>query len=88
MGSKGTKFDVVYDAMAKLEQGEVTLLPSQLPEFAAFSDGQVRNFLAGLYILFENGTCNFNADTSLNDLFPEIKTWTVRKFLETAWKNG
>ncbi|KAJ6107190.1 hypothetical protein N7523_008513 [Penicillium sp. IBT 18751x] len=82
----GTKFQVTYDSIDKLEKGEMTELPShtmiysRMPKAAA----QHRFSRFGLYSIY--GFFNVpDGKKTLNDVFPQIVTTTVADIMG-AWK--
>ncbi|KAK7219672.1 hypothetical protein V2G26_007675 [Clonostachys chloroleuca] len=82
----GCKFDVAYDPIQKLEQGEMTELPIHQASYKRFPKPalQRRFSLFGLYHV--HGICYMPHEKSLNKIFPYIKTHTVADLM-APWKN-
>lgn len=81
----GTKFNVTYDPVEKLNKGEVTELPSH----TAIYSMAPKEVLQGIFSLFGkwiiNGDFDVPEDLSLNAKFPEIKTTKLSEIVG-AWK--
>lgn len=82
----GSKFNVVYDSVADIEAGRVSILPSygemfQLPE----TDIQALLSTAGMW--FVKKELDLNPPHALNNNFPEIEPMKVNDFLDSAWKS-
>ncbi|KAI1109454.1 NAD(P)-binding protein [Nemania sp. NC0429] len=84
--ARGTKFNVTYDDLEKLEAGQVTELPAQV-NAGLFSAGDTyRKFLAFAYLLTANGGFDFDEGRHASEVFPKIKPKTVKSLLDEAWK--
>lgn len=81
----GSKFNVTYDDVEKLERGEVTELPSHAMAYEFFPKPLLQQYFSkfGLYIMA--GLFDMPTDKSLNSIFPEVKTTTVKEVLD-IWK--
>ncbi|KAL6887106.1 hypothetical protein GGI43DRAFT_267301 [Trichoderma evansii] len=81
----GSKFNVTYDDVEKLEKGEVTELPSHAMAYEFFPKPLLQQYFSkfGLYIMA--GLFDMPTDKSLNAIFPEVKTTTVKEVLG-LWK--
>ncbi|GFP60409.1 oxidoreductase BOA1 [Trichoderma asperellum] len=81
----GSKFNVVYEDLEKLEKGEVTELPSHATAYAFFPKPLLQTYFSkfGLYLIA--GLFDMPTDKSLNKIFPEVKTTTVKEVLD-LWK--
>ncbi|KAL6809366.1 hypothetical protein GGI42DRAFT_340498 [Trichoderma sp. SZMC 28013] len=81
----GSKFNVTYDSVEKLEKGEVTELPSNAAEYEHLPKHILQAYFSrfGQYIVA--GLFDTPAEKSLNNVFPEVKTTTVEEALG-LWK--
>ncbi|KAK1509223.1 uncharacterized protein CCOS01_15739 [Colletotrichum costaricense] len=86
--AKGTKFNVAYDSVEKLKTGQTTELPSQVPAYQFFPKEAYQGMASVFGLWFENGSFDIPpaGKRTLNQIFPDIKAWTVKEILETAWK--
>jgi hypothetical protein len=76
--AKGVKFDVAYDPIEKLEQGQITELPGHKKTYAMFGGEEIaKPMVQGIYARFElwmeEGLFVYKEGPSLNKIFPEIK---------------
>ncbi|KAH7268884.1 hypothetical protein B0J15DRAFT_579344 [Fusarium solani] len=81
----GSKFEVFYDPIDKLERGELTELPSQIPCYATFPKPRFQWFMA----IFSRWTADEEIcfiPGELNAKFPDIQPMTVKAMLETYWR--
>ncbi|KAF5227773.1 hypothetical protein FANTH_14679 [Fusarium anthophilum] len=83
---KGTTFAVVHDSLEKLDQGEVTELPGHRDLYQILPKEICKSLLSTFGFWFADGSFNLQPEVSLNDIFPEIKTLTVREMIEEAWR--
>ncbi|KAM0330565.1 hypothetical protein ACHAQA_003512 [Verticillium albo-atrum] len=83
---KGTKFKVTYDSLELLRSGKITELPSHPPMYEHMPKEQIQSIFSVFGLWFHEGLYNLQPEKTLNQVFPEIKAWTVREFLELAWK--
>jgi hypothetical protein len=87
----GTKFNVVYDSREKLERGETTELPGQVPLYPFFPKPVQQAMGAGFGCWFDDGVFDMkppNGARFLNDTFPHIEPLTIKELLEKAWKRS
>ncbi|KAI1395075.1 NAD(P)-binding protein [Hypoxylon fuscum] len=84
--AKGTKFKVSYDSVEDLKAGRWTDLPGQVEAYKAFPKDQFQGFIIPYSLWLEAGAFDLKPEKTLNDVFPEIKTFTVKQLLEKAWK--
>ncbi|KAH7067628.1 hypothetical protein BKA63DRAFT_522522 [Paraphoma chrysanthemicola] len=82
---KGVKFKVSHDSLDMLQEGCTTELPSQRRLYPKFPKEMLQRTCATFGILFEKGFFDFNRRGTLNEIFPEIKTKSVKAFLEETW---
>ncbi|RGP77128.1 nmra-like family [Fusarium longipes] len=78
--ARGTKFEVSYDPLEKLQKGEVTSLPSNndVPDYPKTVLDGLMSFW-GLYVM--EGRYDIPADKALNKIFPDIKPLKVKDVL-------
>jgi len=86
--AKGVKFDVTYDSIEKLQQGEITELPGHETIYKAFGDAATakpmfQKMLSQLAVWMAEGLIKSKRPL-LNEMFPEIEPLTVEKALSTA----
>ncbi|KAJ4256889.1 hypothetical protein NW762_008985 [Fusarium torreyae] len=83
---KGTNFDVSYDSIDKLKQGQITELPGHVPTYPFFPKEALQSILAGVSLMMAEGSLDYETPKTLNERFPSIKTMKVREMLEQAWR--
>ncbi|KAJ4102383.1 hypothetical protein NW760_010218 [Fusarium oxysporum] len=83
--SRGSKFTVSYDALEKLQKGEVTELPSHRESYGFFPKPALRGFLSLLGRYVVEGRFDIPADKALNAKFTEIQTLKVKEAIE-LWR--
>lgn len=87
---KGVKFDVAYDSIEKLKQGQVTELPGHARAYETFGGKDhafpvVQGLLSQYGLWMEEGVFTYQGGAKLNSLFPEIEplsldeAWTVAR---------
>lgn len=81
----GSKFNVTFDDVEKLEKGEVTELPSHTTVYGFFPKSLLQDYFSKFSLYIIAGLFDIPADKSLNKLFPEVKTTTVKDVLD-LWK--
>ncbi|CCF36710.1 hypothetical protein CH063_08218 [Colletotrichum higginsianum] len=88
--AKGTKFKVTYDSVDKLKTGQVTELPSHVPVYPFFPKEALQGMASLFGQWFEDGVFDLPpaGTKTLNEVFPEIKAWTVKDILNAAWKKA
>ncbi|KAL7911437.1 NAD(P)-binding protein [Trichoderma velutinum] len=84
--AKGTKFKVSHDSVEDLKAGRWTDLPGQVEAYKFFPKDQFQGFVIPYSLLIEAGAFDLKPEKTLNDVFPAIKTHTVRELLEKAYK--
>jgi hypothetical protein len=82
----GTRFKVTHDSIEDLKAGRWTDLPSQVESYKFFPRDQFQGFIIHYSLLLEAGAFDLKPKKTLNDMFPKIKTSTVKELLEKAWK--
>ncbi|KAF9781446.1 hypothetical protein IL306_013442 [Fusarium sp. DS 682] len=83
----GDKFTVTYDSVEKLERGELSELPGHEAMFARVPAPKavMKKVMSAYGLWAESGGFNLDESNALNNVFPDIKTISVRDFLEDAW---
>ncbi|KAM0470208.1 hypothetical protein ACHAPX_010094 [Trichoderma viride] len=81
----GSKFDVTYEDIEKLEKGEVTELPTHAEAYEHFPKPLMQAYFSKFSLYLIAGLFDMPADKSLNKIFPEVKTTTVKEVLD-LWK--
>ncbi|QYT01023.1 NmrA domain-containing protein [Trichoderma simmonsii] len=81
----GSKFDVTYDSLEKLEKGEASELPANAAEYKHLPKHILQMYFSkfGQYIIA--GLFDTPDEKSLNKVFPEVKTTTVEEVVG-LWK--
>lgn len=81
----GCKFDVVYDSVERLRNGEITDLPAHVSAYSFVPKSVLYGIQSkfGLYVAY--GLFDLPEEGSLNEQFPEIETATVREIIG-HWK--
>ncbi|KAF7556239.1 hypothetical protein G7046_g6352 [Stylonectria norvegica] len=83
--ARGTKFDVTFNSVEKLQRGEVTELPAQVASYA-FVPKQVLQHNFAKYNLYTiEGLLDFPGEGTLNAQFPEFKTTSAKEMLK-VWQ--
>ncbi|KAK4065675.1 hypothetical protein Trihar35433_7795 [Trichoderma harzianum] len=81
-------FKVQYDTMQKLQQGEITELPSHVRLYSQTAKELLQQRFAGFGIGMETGAFDFNVPANgvlLNDLFPDIHVKSVEDIITEGW---
>jgi len=81
----GSKFNITYDSVEKLQRGEITELPSHRYLYEYIPKPLLGGLLSKFGLWTVNGMMHVPKEGSLNERFPEIETTTVREVLG-AWK--
>lgn len=84
----GKPIEVSYDSIDTLKSGKITELPSHQHAYPFFPKEALQGVLSTFGRWIEEGLFNFQPKKTLNDLFPEVKTMTVKDILEIHWNNG
>lgn len=84
--ARGTKFEVHYDPLEKLESMQVTEMPGHTYMYGFLPKDLVQAMSAQFGLLFVKGYMNFESQRSLNDVFPDIKTRKAKELVTEAWK--
>ncbi|KAK4061637.1 uncharacterized protein Triagg1_10179 [Trichoderma aggressivum f. europaeum] len=82
------RFKVQYDTMQKLQQGEITELPSHTRLYSQTAKELLQRRFAGFGIGMETGAFDFNIPANgvlLNDLFPNIQVKSVEDIIIEGW---
>lgn len=81
----GSKFNVTYDSVEKLQRGEVTELPSHPCAYDFIPKPLLTALLAKFGLWAVNGIIYVPKEGSLNEKFPDIKTTKIKEIVG-AWK--
>lgn len=76
----GSKFKVTYDPIEKLEKGEITELPCQIPCYTFIPKSRYQRFLS----IFSQWTTIeeiSHIPAEMNNVFPDIKPLTIQEML-------
>lgn len=84
--ARGTKFATTYDSLEKLKRHQVTELPGHIAVYPFFPKQMLQAMCAVFGILFDQGFLDLRPTKTLNDLFPEVQTRSVRDLVNEAWK--
>ncbi|UKZ76905.1 hypothetical protein TrVFT333_004620 [Trichoderma virens FT-333] len=81
-------FKVQYDTMQKLQQGQITELPSHVRLYSQTAKESLQQRFAGFGIGMEAEAFDFSVPAngvSLNDLFPDIPVKSVEDIITEGW---
>ncbi|KAL1622036.1 hypothetical protein SLS56_008920 [Neofusicoccum ribis] len=81
----GAKFDVSYDSVEKLQSFQITELPCHVPVYAHYPKVDLQKLFAIFGIWNVKGILEVQAEGSLNEKFPEIKTKSMKEILQ-SWR--
>ncbi|RTE78491.1 hypothetical protein BHE90_007027 [Fusarium euwallaceae] len=84
--ARGEKFVVHYDDSAKLNTFQVTELPSHLDAYKIFPKPQLQMMFTVFGQWITRGLFDIPYAGSLNEMFPHIKTRSVKQLIDEAWK--
>ncbi|KAK7418910.1 hypothetical protein QQX98_003613 [Neonectria punicea] len=82
---KGTKFQVTYDSVEKLETGVMTELPSHPQFYPLYPKEHLQFFMSAFGVNCERGQANFTPSHTLNEKFPELHALTAKEVLVLGW---
>ncbi|KAL6402763.1 hypothetical protein AUP68_14099 [Ilyonectria robusta] len=82
----GSKFDVAYDSVEKLQRGEMTELPAHVESYSVLPKKILQASFATYSLYAIDGFFDFPKENTLNAKFPEIKTTTIEDMLN-LWKS-
>ncbi|KAH6967592.1 hypothetical protein BKA56DRAFT_622467 [Ilyonectria sp. MPI-CAGE-AT-0026] len=82
----GSKFDVAYDSVEKLQRGEITELPAHVESYSVIPKKILQEVFATYCLYAIDGLHDFPKENTLNAKFPEIKTTTIEDMLN-LWKS-
>ncbi|KOC08145.1 nmrA-like family protein [Aspergillus flavus AF70] len=83
---RGKKFQVVYDSVDKIKEGDVTIPP--MPSDTGYSVEELKETTALVSRLTISGVFDLPRENRLNARFPDIETTKLKAFLEKAWGNS
>lgn len=82
----GTKFDVAYDDVEKLQRMEITELPGHRAMYSYVSREEVQA-MAIMELWMTMGVANIPGEDSLNEMFPSLKPMTMKTLMDQCWKD-
>ncbi|KAH7176735.1 hypothetical protein EDB81DRAFT_898175 [Dactylonectria macrodidyma] len=85
---RGVKFEVAYDSIEKLRNGEITELPGQVAIYPFYPKEALQKVLAGIECFMAEGAFDYKTPTTLNEKFPEIRPLKVKDMLQKAWSKA
>ncbi|KAH7127739.1 hypothetical protein B0J13DRAFT_645737 [Dactylonectria estremocensis] len=85
---RGVKFDVAYDDIEKLRNGEITELPGQVAIYPFYPKEALQKVLAGIECFMAEGAFNYETPTTLNEKFPNFQPIKVKDMLQKAWSKA
>ena len=77
----GSKFNIAYDSLEKLQSGEITELPSHVSAYSFVPKSVLHGIQSKFGLYVAHGMFDVPEEGSLNQLFPEIKTTTVEEII-------
>ena len=80
----GKKFQVTYDSVEKVNEGDVTMLP--IPKGAPFSEDEMKEYNALFGQLTLRGVFHVPTENRLNSKFPDLVPLNFQQFLDEAWR--
>ena len=80
----GKKFQVTYDSVEKVNEGDVTMLP--IPKGAPFSEDEMKEYNALFGQLTLRGAFHVPTENRLNSKFPDLVPLNFQQFLDEAWR--
>lgn len=83
---KGAKFEKYYDSEESLLQGKATVFLKDGETVPEMVQTDLQKTVSSVGLLVAQGAANLDPQLSLNKIFPEIKTLSVRKAIE-IWKS-
>ncbi|OAA75955.1 nmrA-like family protein [Akanthomyces lecanii RCEF 1005] len=84
--ARGTKFDVAYDDVEKLQRMEITELPGHRAMYSYVSREEVQA-MAIMELWMTMGVANIPGEDSLNEMFPSLKPMTMKTLMDQCWKD-
>jgi hypothetical protein len=76
---------VSHDSLDDLRAGKNTELPSNIPRYSFFPKHLLEHLVQVFGLAMEEGLFNFKGQ-SLNEMLPEIKPISAKKFLQEYWR--
>jgi nucleoside-diphosphate-sugar epimerase len=80
----GTKWEITYDPIEKLEQGQATLFKQPNGSYLLPEDA-IRGMVAEYGVMAVKGIMDITGDGLRNDVFPEVHPITVEALMQKAW---
>jgi len=79
--AKGTRFDVTYDSVEKLESGQITELPCHNAAYGYFPKKDLQEMFASFGLMFERGVFEVDPAYALNKKFPDVHARSVDELI-------
>ncbi|KAE8155068.1 hypothetical protein BDV25DRAFT_126216 [Aspergillus avenaceus] len=86
--ARGSKFQVFYDDVEKLQRSEITELPGHKALYKQIPKESFQWFTSIFERFTADGTSHIARAGSLNERFPDIKPLSVKNMLDRYWKNA
>ena len=80
----GTKWQVTYDTLEKLEQGQATVFEQPDGSYGLPEDA-TRGLMAEWGVMSVHGVMDITREGLRNDAFPEVHPITVEALMQEAW---
>jgi len=84
VGMIGAKWEVTYDPIDKLEQGQATLL-EQPEDSYELPEDVTRAMVAEWGVMAVKGVMDITREGLRNDVFPDVHPITVEALMQKAW---
>jgi hypothetical protein len=84
--ARRSKSKATHDSLEMLKSQQVTELPSHQAMYPVMPKPTLQSICAAFGILGDQGHCNFQAQKTLNDQFPSIRTRKVKDLVTEAWQ--
>lgn len=85
LSKKGQTFVIHHDTVEKLATFQVTELPSHACAYEFFPKEQLQMMFAVINQWITQGLFDLSYESSLNQMFPHIKTKSVEDIIKEAW---
>lgn len=81
----GEKWDISYDSVESLEQGQATLFEQPEGTYSGFTEGGLRNMVSEFGMMVVTGRMDVTTEGTRNAEFPQVEPITVEEIIEKAW---
>ncbi|ODQ68894.1 hypothetical protein LIPSTDRAFT_76651 [Lipomyces starkeyi NRRL Y-11557] len=82
---RGLKFDVSYDSVEKLRNGEATLLSDSYGGGGGASNEEAKTIVSLFGLMTNAGHFHMPSENRLNSKFPDLQPFTAEELLNKAW---